>query len=52
MLSGKPLLQSISVIRLTLTDYMYQEKRDEKVLPALPTALTHRYNDLKTTAEK
>ena len=26
-----------------------QEKREEKDLPALKTALTHRYNGLKTT---
>ena len=32
----------------TLTDYMFQEKREEAVLPALKTALTHRYNDSKT----
>ena len=31
-----------------LIDYMYQEKREEKVLPALKTALTHRYNDSRT----
>ena len=33
---------------MTLTDYMCQEKEEED-LPALKTALTHRYNDLKTT---
>ena len=33
---------------MRLTDYMYQEKKDED-LPALKTALTHRYNDSKTT---
>ena len=27
---------------------MFQEKRDEEDLPALKTALTHRYNDSKT----
>ena len=32
----------------TLTDYMYQEKREEEYLPALKTALMHRYNDTKT----
>ena len=32
----------------TLTDYIYQEKREEEYLPALKTALTYRYNDLKT----
>ena len=32
----------------TLTDYMYQEKREEGDLPALKTALTHRHNDSKT----
>ena len=33
----------------TLTVYMYQEKREEENLPASKTALTHRYNDSKTT---
>ena len=33
----------------TLTAYMYQEKREEEDLPALKTALIHRYNDSKTT---
>ena len=28
-----------------LTDYMYQEKREEKDSPALNTALAHRYED-------
>ena len=28
-----------------LTDYMYQEKREEEDLPALKTTLTHRYDD-------
>ena len=28
-----------------LTDYMCQEKKEEKDLPALKTALTYRYND-------
>ena len=32
----------------TLTDNTFQEKREEEVLPALKTALTHRYNDSKT----
>ena len=32
----------------TLTDYMFQEKGEEEVLPVLKTALTHRYNNLKT----
>ena len=31
-----------------LTDYMCQEKKAEKDLSALKTALTHQYNDLKT----
>ena len=34
---------------MTLTDYMYQEKSGEEDLPASETALTHRYNDSKTT---
>ena len=35
-------------IETTLADYMYQEKREEEDLPALKTALAHRYNDSKT----
>ena len=34
---------------MMLTDYMCQEKKEEEVLPALKTVLTHQYNDLKTT---
>ena len=34
--------------KTTLTDYMFQEKREEEDLPAWKTALTHRYNDSKT----
>ena len=34
---------------MTLTDYMYQEKKEEEDLLALKTPLTHQYNDLKTT---
>ena len=33
---------------MTLTDYMFQEKREEEDLPALKTALTHPYIDSKT----
>ena len=33
---------------MTLTEYMCQEEREEEDLPALKTASTHRYNDLKT----
>ena len=33
---------------MTLTDSMYQEKRVEEDLPALKTALKHRYKDSKT----
>ena len=36
----------------TLTDYIYQEKRVEKDLPALKTTWTHRYNDTKTIYKK
>ncbi len=32
----------------TLTDYMFQEKREEEDLPALKTTLMHPYNDSKT----
>ena len=35
--------------RKTWTYYMYQEKREEEDLPASKTALTHRFNDSKTT---
>ena len=34
---------------MTLTDYLYQERREEHDLPALETAFTHRYNDTKST---
>ena len=34
---------------MTLIDYMYQEKKEEGDLPALKTALTHQYSDLKIT---
>ena len=34
---------------MTLTDYVCQEKREEEDLPAFKSALTHRYNDSKTT---
>ena len=34
---------------MMLTDYMYHKRRDEEDLPALKTALTHQYNDLRTT---
>ena len=37
------------ILDKTLTDYMYQEKKEEEDLPALNTALTHRYNDSRTT---
>ena len=30
-------------------DRLYQEKKEEEDLPALKTALTHPYNDSKTT---
>ena len=32
----------------TLTDYMFLEKMGKEDLPALKTALSHRYNDSKT----
>ena len=32
-----------------LTDFMCQEKKEEEDLPALKSALTHQYNDLKNT---
>ena len=34
---------------MTLTVYMYQEKKEEEDLPALKTSLKYQYNDLKTT---
>ena len=33
---------------MTLIDYKCQEEREEEDLPALKTALMHRYNDPKT----
>ena len=33
---------------MTVADYMYQEKLEEEDLPALKTALMHRYNDTET----
>ena len=36
------------ISKTTLTDYMFQEKREEEDLPALKTALTYQYNDSKT----
>ena len=37
------------ILQMTLTDYMYQEEKEEVDLPALKTALTHQYNDPRTT---
>ena len=37
---------------MTLTDYMYQEKRGEEDLPALKTALTDWYKNSKTIYKK
>ena len=34
---------------MTLTDYMYQEKKEEEDLPVLKTVFTYQYNDFKTT---
>ena len=34
---------------MTLTDYKCQEKKEEEDLSAMKIALTHQYNDLKTT---
>ena len=34
---------------MKLTDYMCQKEKEEEDLPALKTALTHRYNNSKTT---
>ena len=42
------MLKTLHLPETTLTDYMYQEKKEEQDLPALKTALTHRYNDSKT----
>ena len=39
------------ITETTLTDYMYQEKREEEDLPASKTALMHRYNDSRNTYE-
>ena len=35
--------------RDNVADYMCQEEKEEEDLPALKTALMHRYNDSKTT---
>ena len=35
-----------------LTDYMYQEKTEEKDLPALKKTLTHRYDDYREKHER
>ena len=37
------------ITEMTSTDYMCQEKKEEEDFPALKTALTQRYNDLKIT---
>ena len=34
---------------MTLADYMYQEKKEEEYLSVLKTALTHQYNNFRTT---
>ena len=34
---------------MTLIEDMCQEKKEEKDLPTFKTALTHQFNDLKTT---
>ena len=34
---------------MTLTDYMYLEKKEDEDLPALKKVLMYRYNDSKTT---
>ena len=37
---------------MTLTDYMYRESGEEQDSPALKIALTHRYNDSRTTKKR
>ena len=37
---------------MTLTDYMFQEEREEEDLPALKTASTHGYNDYIKKAQR
>ena len=37
------------MLETTLTDYTYQERREEENLPAVKSALTHRYYDSWTT---
>ena len=34
---------------MTLTDFMYQKKKEKEDLPALKIASMHQYNDSKTT---
>ena len=36
---------------MTLTDYMYQERKGDEDSPALKTMLTHRYNDYREKHE-
>ena len=38
----------IYIPEMTLTDYKFQEKKEEEDLPAVKTGLTHRYNDSKS----
>ena len=51
--AGVKYTQKSKIIRYiadtTWTDYMYQEKKEEEDLPASKTALSHPYNDSKTT---
>ena len=35
-----------------VTDYIYQERREEEDLSGSKTALTHRYNDSRTAQKK
>ena len=34
---------------MKLTDYKYQEKKEEEDMPVLKTLMSHQYNELETT---
>ena len=44
--------RKLMTMHKALTDYMYQEKREEEDLPALKTALTHRYDSNSSTKQR
>ena len=42
------ILEADTIKQMEMKDYMYLEKKEEEVLPASKTALTHQYNGSKT----